>query len=973
MPAERLPYHLLMRRRISEVLLVASAYDSFILEEEGGLGDHIFREYLTLNLADAPRFTRVRTGREALAALRKQTPDLVITSGYASDMTPRRLAARIRRQHPDLPVVMLTYDPSLAQSYAPITSDGLDEVFLWTGDPRLLLGLVKLMEDRLNVAHDVAVGNVRVIIVVEDSPAFSSSFLSIIYAELLEQTQRLLADVLNEADRRYRARARPKILLAHTYEEACQLIRAYKDNLLGAIVDLRFPRDGVHDPGAGVALVQHMRQRVPDLPILLQSAEIDTVDVRALNIATADKSSPHLLGELRRFMKHYLGFGPFVFRVPSGRIVALAEDLQDMVRVLPQVPAASIRYHAERQHFSNWLMARTEFPLADELRPRRADEFDDDEALRAYLLGTMREFLDKRQRGLVTVYTRGTDPLRSRNFTRIGSGSLGGKSRGLAFMASILAAHPIHDRYPDVRISVPQTLVLCTGVFEAFCDSSDLVRRALALDDDDAVARLFLDQPLSPTLETDLAAILADVDYPLAVRSSSLLEDSVHQPLAGLYATLILSNRGDGADRLRQLSEAIRYVFASTFFRGPRAYLQAVGQRLEAERMAVVVQRLVGRSHGDRFYPDVSGTVQSENFYPVRYLQPDEGIASVCLGLGDMVVEGGAAYRFCPLHPEVVPEMSTVDDILRNSQRDFYALDLSAVPAGRSAERLSCRRRYPLRVAEADGTLEAVASTYVAADDRIRDTIHVPGARVLRFAPILKHGVFPLAPILAELVQIGAEGMAAPVEIEFAVALGDRPELAVLQIRPLVQAAEVHDESLGDVQPGERVVIDSPALGHGIFDGLSDIIIVCPRGFDRARTREIAVEVERLNARMLNEGRRYLLIGPGRWGTSDPWLGVPVSWPQVSAAQVIVELTLPDERIDPSQGTHFFHNITGLRIGYFTVDLSRDDQRFDMAWIESLPHACGEHGVRHIRLDGPLQTRIDGRRRKGVVVRKEPA
>lgn len=960
-----------MRRRIGEVLLVASPYDSFILEEEGSFGDHIFRQYRELNLADSPHFTRVTTGKDALAALRRGSFDLVITSSYASDVSPKTLAARIRKRYPDLPVVMLTYDPSLAQAYAGMARNGLDEVFQWTGDPRVLLALVKLVEDRINVRQDIRLGGVRVIVVVEDNPAYSSAFLTLMYTELLEQTHRLLADVLNEADRHYRMRARPKILLARNYEEACVLVRRYKRHLLGAVIDLRFPRAGQVDAQAGVSLIRHFRKRIPDLPILLQSSEIQLSLADELDVAVVDKGSPNLLAELRSFMRDYLGFGPFIFRLPDGTEVGCADDLGSMVRVLPEVPLAAIRYHAEQNHFSNWLMARTEFPLADVLRPRRAEEFDD-EGLRRYLLGALRSFLDERQRGLVTDYRRGSDPLRQRDFTRVGSGSMGGKSRGLAFLSSILADHPIHEHFPDVRIVVPRTLVLCTEVFESFVQAGDLVERALSVDRDEEVLRIFLDQPLSPALLRDLQAILADVDYPLAVRSSSLLEDSAHQPLAGLYATRILPNRGSLQERLDQLADAIRVVFASTFYQGARAYLEAVGQRLEEERMAVVVQRLVGRRHGDRFYPDFAGAVQSHNFYPVRYLKPEDGIASVALGLGDMVVEGGAAYRFCPRHPDVVPEMSSTADVLRNSQRDFFALDMSAPPERGGGDLSDFRKRFPLKIAEEDGTLEAVASTYVAADDRIRDTIYVPGVRVVRFAGVLQHGLFPLAPILAELTEIGVEGMGSPVELEFAACLGPEPELAVVQIRPLVHSSELSEAVAHVAEQGEALVLEGTALGHGVIGPLHDIVLVDPADFDRSRTRAIAAEVERLNMQLVREGRRYLLVGPGRWGTSDPWLGIPVAWPQVSGARVIAELALPEVRIDPSQGTHFFHNITGLRVGYFTVDPQQPGQTLDLDWIGTCPVLHQAEGVRHFRLEQPLECRIDGRERHGVVVRPLP-
>ena len=965
-------YEALMPHQVQRILLVASAYDSFILEEEGRFSDRLLSQYQELDLSGPPSFHHVSSAKKALQQLRREEYDLVVTTPHVSDMSPARLGREVSSRHPGLPVVLLTYDRADAQSWAEgHDHPEIDSVFLWTGDPRLLLAVVKSIEDKKNVDHDTRLGLVRVIIVVEDSPAFYSSFLPIIYSEVLEQTRRLLADRLNERDRNFRLRARPKILLARSYEEGANLFRRYRKNVLGVISDVRFPRRGSLDDRAGLDLVRLMRRHAPDLPVLLQSRQDEHAEMAAeLGVAFVEKSSPELLAELGDFMRSSFGFGPFVFQDAAGEEIRRAETVHEMLDALREVPDESLAFHAARNHVSNWLMARGEFPLAVEVRPKKVSDFPSIGELRSYLVDTFSRFLEQRQRGKVTDFRGRPDPLR-RDFLRLGRGSMGGKARSIAFMSHLKAHHPIAEAYPDVNLIVPRTAVICTEVFDRFCERGNLRERAMEAETDAEVAALFLAQALDFEVAADLASYLREVRYPLAVRSSSLLEDSEFQPLAGLYRTYLLPNCSSSDEvRMEQLSRAVRLVFASTFFRGPRACLEATSMRIEEEKMAVIVQRLVGRRYGERFYPHFAGVAQSYNDYAVEPMRPEDGVVGVALGLGHTVVGGGRGLRFSPRHPESLPQMSTPEDALRTSQRRFRALDLSRPDLEIGLDEDASLVELDLAAAEADGTLEPVGATYSPDNDRVDDTIHRPGVRLVNFAGVLKHGRFPLAPLLCDLLDQVREGMGTPAEMEFAVTLGDgdeRSEMAVLQLRPLMargRKQEVDLEAAGD----RPLLLAGQALGNGVTDGLADVVYVHPSRFDSTDTQRLARAVARLNDELSHPHRPYLLIGPGRWGTADRFLGIPVQWQQVSSARAMVEVC-GDGGIEPSHGTHFFHNITALRVSYFCVSPGNDGHAIDFDWLDALPAEAEIDGGRHVRLPAPVAAWVDGRRGFGLVLR----
>lgn len=965
----------LMPRRVREILLVSTLYDSFILEEEGRFSDKLFSEYLELNLSSPPRLTRMSTGEEALSALRKTKFDLVMIVTRVADMPLEDFARRAKIVRPGLPVVMLAYDTASISNAA--TSPGwhyIDGAFIWKGGTRSLLALVKTVEDQLNVDHDTRRGMVRVIIVVEDSPEYYSAFLPLLYTELMEQTQSLIEDGLDHLDRLYRMRARPKILLARTYEEGNDLFDKYRRYVLGIISDVKLPRKGVADPKAGVALLSKIRKEEPDLPLLLQSAEGENrLDANAINVAFLDKNSPGLLLELREFIRNNFGFGDFVFRLADGHEVYRARNLDQMREAFVHVQSASLEYHTRRNHISNWLLARGEFSLAFQLRRKSRNDFATMKELRQYLLESFDSFLDKKQRGRITDFSRGAHQL-GRDFVRLGGGSMGGKGRSLAFLYTLLVKNDLHERFPDIHILVPRTTVICTDEFDRFIDRRNLRERVANCDDNNEIANHFLKSRISNAVHKDLQTLLNEVRYPLAVRSSSLLEDSQFQPFAGVYATYMLPNNDKNPKvRLRQLRRAIKLVYASTFRARAKAYMRAITRRVEEEKMAVIIQRLIGNDYGERFYPTFAGVAQSYNYYPISHMKPEDGIAIVALGLGRTVVEGGKALRFSPNHPLILPQMSSTEDTLRNSQRSFFAVDLSNPSVDINADEEHTLVQPDLLVAEKDGSLAKLGATFDPQENRIYDNIFRDGVRLVNFAQVLKYDCFPLPALLTSILDLCKEAMGCPIEIEFAVNLnvakGKRPEFAVLQVRPLVTNQLRAQTDISGVDPDRIVIRSQRALGNGLIGGIRDIVFVPPESFDNQNTVEIAEEVAKINTALVAQHSPYILIGPGRWGTADRFLGIPVTWTQVSAARIIVEVGIDGFNVDPSQGTHFFHNITSLRVAYLTIDPELDKEMLDWDWLYAQKKVTELKHVVHVRLESPVEGRVDGTTGQGVVIR----
>ena len=962
----------LMPFRVQDILLAASHYDAFTLHEEGRLDELILGEFLELSLHHTPGLTHVASGAEALARAEAEPRfNLILTTLQLGDMNAAQLAREVKRRGLDVSVVVLAHDNNERKDFlARHDPSDIERIFMWQGNARILVAIVKYLEDKRNVAHDTEAIGVPVILLVEDNVRYVSSFLPTIYTELIEQSGRLAGEGVNLSHSLVRMRARPKILLASTFEEAWELFTRYRPYMLGLISDVEFPREGRITRGAGFDLARLAREAVPDLPILLQSSRVEFAPgAREVGAAFLRKYSVTLLADLRRFMTEHFGFGDFVFRMPDGREVGRATDLRHLEERLRTVPAASIGYHGERNHFSHWLTARTEFALARRLRPRRVADYPTLEHLRQDLIESIAEYRRAQSERLVADFRHDTFDPATAFFARIGGGSLGGKARGLAFARSLLAREEAGRHFPGVRIAVPSAIVLATDCFDRFLTDHGLLDFALSGTDDEDILRRFLAAPLPDDVAADLERFLDAVRWPLAVRSSSLLEDSQYQPFAGVYETFMLANdHPDPARRLEQLAAAVKRVYASTFSRRTKAYLRATPYRLEEEKMAVLIQKVVGERYGPRYYPDLSGVARTHNFYPTPPLRSEDGLAAVALGMGRTVVGGGRCLLFSPRHPRHLVHASTVEDLLSHSQREFWALDLAR--KGGTGETMR-EARFGLEVAEEDGTLDAVGSTYSPETHAVHDGLARKGPRLVTFAPVLKGRVFPLAEILSQLLDLARRGMNRPAEIEFAVRLSrtaEPHEFAFLQIRPLVFAEPLEGMDLDQVQP-ERLLCRSPmVLGHGRV-ALHDIVAVDFEGYERSQSRSVAQEIARYNAELMAQERPYLLIGVGRWGSADPWLGIPVTWEQIAGARVIVESGFRDFRVEPSQGTHFFQNLTSFQVGYFTVNAEAGEGFVRWDWLAA-QRAVSERGlVRHLRFDQPVVVRMDGREHRGVIAK----
>ena len=963
----------LMPFKVHNILLVSSLYDSFILREDGRLNELLIDESLELNLQQIPGITHVSSCAEALdlVSINPQF-NLVVTNLAVGDMSAAQLAHEVRRAGLNVPVVVLAYDYREVKNFvARNPVNDIERIFLWQGNARILIAIAKYVEDKRNVLHDTRAMGVPVLLVVEDNIRYYSAFLPVIYTELIKQSRRVIQEGINVAHKLVRMQARPKILLSSNFEDASQLVQEYRDYLFGMVSDVEFPWNGKLSPEAGFELARIVRDLVPDAPIVLQTSRTEfRPRAHAEGYSFLRKRSPTLLRDLRQILTENMGFGDFVFRMPDQSEVGRASDLNALEEQLQCVPVESIAYHAQRNHFSHWLMARTEFALAAKLRPRKVSDFASHEHLRRNLIASINEY--RQEQGEVSIGDFKADTFKPSEsaFLRIGSGSLGGKARGLAFVRHLLRTRRIMRRFPGVRIAVPPAVVLAADIFDQFLAENNLQDFALHCDEDAEIQQRFLDA----TLPDDLKAFLEEVHYPLAVRSSSLLEDSQYQPFTGVYETFMLGNeRADITLRLAELNEAIKRVYASTFSQHAKAYVRATPYRLEEEKMAVILQQIVGTMYGSRFYPDFSGVVRSHNFYPLPPMTYADGIAAVALGLGRAVVDGGKCLTFCPRYPRNLLQFYSVDDILANSQSEFWALELNGAKPT-SAGRLH-ETRFALDAAETDGTLHAVGSTYSVDNNAVYDGLSRPGVRVVSFAAMLKHGIFPLAEILEMLVRAGEDALGNPVEIEFAVRLPrvseEVAEFGFLQIRPLTFARDNQELDLGKVEPVRLICLSKKVLGNGRIENLQDIVVVDSQRFERGRSQEVAKAVAHFNAALTADNSPYLLIGVGRWGSNDPWLGIPVQWDEISGARAIVEAGFRDFRVTPSQGSHFFQNLTAFQVGYFTVNPDAGEGSVDWQWLGK-QQAIEEQGcVRHLRFSAPLRVVMNSRTSQGMIFKPE--
>jgi CheY-like chemotaxis protein len=968
----------LMPFRVQNILLVSSLYDSFILREDGRLNELLISESQDLHLQQIPRITHVSSCREALE-LAKSEPrfNLIVANLAVGDMNAAQLAREIKAAGLNVPVVVLAYDYREVKKFIarnPLTD--IDRIFLWQGTPRVLIAIVKYIEDKYNVEHDTSTMGVQVVLVVEDNIRYYSSFLPLMYTELISQTRRVIQEGLNLAHKLMRMRARPKILLTSSFEEAYALVVKYQEHLLGVVSDIEFPHGGVLNADAGFELARSVRALVPDVPVVLQTSRTAfRQQAYAEGYSFLRKRSPTFLRDLRKLLTQEFAFGDFVFRTPDKTEVGRATDLNSLEELLRTAPAESLAYHAERNHFSHWLTARTEFALAQKLRPRKVSDFPTVEDLRRNLVDSLAEYRREQSDVLIGDFKPAAFQSGGAYFLRIGSGSLGGKARGLAFVRHLLHKRRFIRRFPNVRVTVPPTAVIATDAFDKFLSENNLLDFAIHSDDDSEIQQRFLDANLPGPLVEDLRAFLAEARFPLAVRSSSLLEDSQYQPFTGVYETYMLGNQHeDDAQRLSQLSEAIKLVYASTFSRHAKAYVRATPFRLEEEKMAVILQQVVGSFFGPRFYPDFSGVARSRNFYPVPPMTSEDGVAAVALGLGRTVVDGGKCLTFCPRYPSNLVQFSSVEDYLSQSQSEFWGLWLNHPSAETSPPGLR-EVRFSLDIAEEDGTLDAVGSTYSADNDRITDGLGRPGVRLVTFAPILKYGAFPLAGLLDELVREGENAFGQPVEIEFAVQL-PRPEsqdaeFGFLQIRPLVLSRETEELQMNGYEPSQLIAQSTKVLGNGRLGNLQDVVVVDSQRFERGQSQEVARLVAYFNAKLVAENRPYLLFGVGRWGSNDPWLGIPVEWDEISGARVIVEAGLRDFRVTPSQGSHFFQNLSAFQVGYFTVNPDLGEGMVDWNWLAAQT-AVEERGcVRHLRFAEPAMVLMNGHSGQGMILKPD--
>ena len=964
----------LMNKRIYNVLLIATKYDAFMLEDDGRVDEQIFNEYTSLSLRYPPRFTQVTTEEEALAELKDRNFELIICMPNMDNRDIFAAATEIKIHYPNIPIVVLTpFSKEVSKRIANEDLSAIDYVFSWLGNAELLLAIIKLIEDKMNAPDDTASVGVQIILLVEDSVRFYSSALPHLYKFVLEQSQMFAKEALNDHQRTLRMRGRPKIKLARTYEEAVRIFNQYRDNMLGIISDMSFMHDGVKDPYAGYKFGQYVRKTGLIIPFVLESSEASNkVYAKELGASFIDKNSKSYPQDLRKKIMQRFGFGDFVILNPQTKEeIMRIKDLKDLQKKVFQIPDDSLVYHLSRNHFSRFFYSRAMFPPAEVLKRVDVSDFKDMDEARKLIFDLIVQYRRMKNSGVVAVYQKERFDEYS-NFARIGDGSLGGKGRGLAFIGAMVKRYPKleHDHF---AVTIPKTVVICTDIFDEFMETNELYPVVLSEVDDETILKYFLRASLPARLIEDLMAFFDVVKSPIAVRSSSLLEDSHYQPFAGIYSTYMVPKLEDKYDMLRTLSDAIKAVYASVFYRDSKAYMTATSNLIDQEKMAIVLQEVVGNRYNDRFYPTISGVARSLNFYPIGNEKAEDGIANIALGLGKYIVDGGQTLRFSPRHPHNILQMSTMDFALRETQTRFYALDLKNLADQFSVDDSFNLLRLNLKDADADGSLKFIVSTYDPYDQVIRDGYYPGGRKILSFVNVLQHEVFPLADTLDQILHVGQDEMGRPIEIEFAVNIDPQnPGFAtfyLLQVRPIVDNKEVMEEDLTLVEQEDTILTSTSVLGHGIVTDVQDIIYVKTGAFCSSNNQSIAYDIEKMNRQFTGEEKNYVLVGPGRWGSSDSWLGIPVKWPHISNARVIVECGLENYRVDPSQGTHFFQNLTSFGVGYFTINPFKGDGWFDEGYLNSLPAVEETEYLRHVRFDKPVVIKMDGKKSLGVVLK----
>ena len=968
------PFANLMNKRIYNVLLIATKYDSFMLEDDGRVDEQIFNEYTSLSLRYPPRFTQVTTEEEALNELKNRNFELIICMPNMDNRDIFAAASEIKVHYPNIPIVVLTpFSKEVSKRIANEDLSAIDYVFSWLGNSELLLAIIKLIEDKMNAPDDTASVGVQIILLVEDSIRFYSSALPHLYKFVLEQSQMFAKEALNDHQRTLRMRGRPKIKLARNYEEAVRIFDQYRDNMLGIISDMSFMHNGVKDPYAGYKFGQYVRKTGLIIPFVLESSEASNhVYAKELNASFIDKNSKSYPQDLKKKIMQRFGFGDFVILNPHTKEeIMRIKDLKDLQKKVFQIPDDSLVYHLSRNHFSRFFYSRAMFPPAEVLKHVDVSDYKDMDEARKLIFDLIVQYRRMKNTGVVAVYQKDRFDEYS-NFARIGDGSLGGKGRGLAFIGAMVKRYPKLES-DNFAVNIPKTVVICTDIFDEFMETNELYPVALGDADDETILRYFLRASLPSRLIEDLMAFFDVVKSPIAVRSSSLLEDSHYQPFAGIYSTYMVPKIEEKYDMLRTVSDAIKAVYASVFYKDSKAYMTATSNLIDQEKMAIVLQEVVGSRYNDHFYPTMSGVARSLNFYPIGNEKAEDGIANIALGLGKYIVDGGQTLRFSPRHPHSILQMSTMDFALRETQTRFYALDLKNMAEAFSVDDAFNLVKLGLKDADAEGSLKYIVSTYDPYDQIIRDGYYPGGRKILSFVNILQHDVCPLADTLDQILRIGQQEMGRPVEIEFAVNMAPsdhtRATFYLLQIRPIVDNKEIMDEDLSLVKNEETILSSTSVLGHGIVGDVQDIIYVKTGAFNSSNNQLIAYEIEKMNRSFTDQEKGYVLVGPGRWGSSDSWLGIPVKWPHISNARVIVECGLENYRVDPSQGTHFFQNLTSFGVGYFTVNPFKGDGWFDEAFLNAQPAVEETEYLRHVHFDAPITIKMDGKKSLGVVLK----
>ncbi len=966
----------LMKNRIYHVLLISSRYDAFILEDDGRIDEQIFNEYVSLNLRYPPQFIQANTQEEAMKILKEGQIDLIITMLNPEDSDTFTFAEEIKKSYPEKPIVVLTpFSRDVSIKLAGQDLNSIDYVFSWLGDSSILLAIIKLIEDKMNVEYDVEEVGVQVIILVEDSIRFYSSYLPNIYRIIFQQSKEFMTEGLNEHQKMLRMRGRPKILLATNYEEAESLYWKYKENLLGLISDISYKREGKRDPEAGIKLAQMVKRDKKYMPFLLQSSDAHFESrTKKLKVGFLHKHSKTLSMELRNFIMGYFAFGDFVFTDPdTGSEINRARDLQSLQQKIFEVPDESLAYHLTRNHMSKWLNARALFPLAKVFKDMPFNDFYNLDEARRFMFDAIASFRMNKARGIIAQFYRDRYD-EYLMFSRIGEGSLGGKARGLAFLDSMIKRQATLNNIPGVQITIPRTVVISTDVFDEFMEENNLYQFALSDQKDEDVLQRFVRARLPFRIHEDLYTFITHIRNPIAVRSSSLLEDSHYQPFAGIYSTYMVPNTpGDERRMMEQLSNAIKSVYASAFFNDSKAYMMATRNVIDEEKMGIVLQEVCGTRHDDYFYPSFSGVARSINFYPIPPEKAEDGIANIALGLGKHIVDGGVTLRFSPKYPKKILQLSSSDMALKETQKDFYALSLNKDRYHPCVDECVNLEHLSIKDAEKHHSLKMISSTIDRNTGTIKEGSFVEGQKIITFNHILKYNTFPLAEILQKVLMIGQEEMNNPIEIEFAVNLNVPKNaskvFSLLQIRPIVNTTKGISADVKSVQTEDTIISSKSALGNGVISNLYDLVYIKTDEFDAGRNPEIVPKIAAINEQFAKNNKNYVLIGPGRWGSSDPWLGIPVKWPHISAARVIIESGLKNYRIDPSQGTHFFQNLTSFSVGYFTINPFINDGSYDQGFLSRQKAIYEDEFIRHIRFKKPIIVKIDGAKSLGVVMK----